>query len=299
MQYNTRLYCAEAGVRSLLSNMSPCPLTNASCVTGSDATGNASVTNAVDQVALMAFPGLVPSDTSTLSDPPIAAPNANLDYDCSSSSPKTTSYNNNPGYLILPLGSNYRTSNSSTSLNTSSSIVSAMGGKSSCNGMSAPGGQGTFYAGAIASAQSYLLANAEPNVPNAIVFLSDGNAGNGKMGGSATSYPNSNQCQQAVTAANTAKAAGVNIYSIAYGAQSSGCPGETITPCQTMERISGASSNFNYPSTGSPYFFSDYTASGGTSSCVSASYPSNNLKDIFSQIGVQLSTARLLPNNTP
>jgi hypothetical protein len=265
-----------------------------------DTNGNANVTNAVDQVGLMVFPGLTPSETSTLSSPPVAAPTASNDYACPTSNPSITSYNNNPGYLVLSMGSNYRTSNTSTTLNSSSDMATAVGaGK--CNGAQAPGGEGTFYAGVIAAAQSYLLAQSAPNVPNAIVLISDGSAGNGKMGGSTTSYSATDQCHQAIAAANAAKAAGINIYAVAYGAESSGCQGDSpaITPCQTMEQISGPSSNGTNPVTGSPYFFSDYTATGGTNSCVAASYPTSNLKLIFTQISDELGIARLLPNNTP
>jgi hypothetical protein len=102
---------------------------------------------------------------------------------------------------------------------------------------------------------------------------------------------NANACHQAITAAQNAKNAGTTVYSVAYGATSSGCTTDTspsITPCQTMQQMASSSQNF----------FSDYTATGGSSSCVSASRPTSSLNQIFKQIGGDLTVARLLPNNT-
>ena len=45
-------------------------------------------------------------------------------------------------------------------------------------------------------------------------------------------------------------------------------------------------------------FYSDYTAKGGTNSCISAATPTSNLNDIFKAIGQSLTVARLIPNNT-
>ena len=46
------------------------------------------------------------------------------------------------------------------------------------------------------------------------------------------------------------------------------------------------------------YFFSDYTAAGGTSSCISASQPVSGLNQIFKVIVTDLSSVKLIPNNT-
>ena len=115
------------------------------------------------------------------------------------------------------------------------------------------------------------------------------------MPGASTSsgtYPSTlQQCHQAVTAAAAAAAAGTRVYSVAYGAEASGCSTDTspaITPCATMQ---GIASN-------SEYFFSDYTATGGSSSCVSASQPITGLNQIFTTILVDLSSVKLIPNNT-
>jgi 3D (Asp-Asp-Asp) domain-containing protein len=98
------------------------------------------------------------------------------------------------------------------------------------------------------------------------------------------------QCHQAITAAAAAAAAGTRVYAVAYGAEASGCSTDTpaITPCQTMQQIASAPA----------YFFSDYTATGGSSSCISASQPVTSLNQIFQTIAVDLGVVKLIPNNT-
>jgi Putative Tad-like Flp pilus-assembly/von Willebrand factor type A domain len=292
----TREQCAIYGVRILLSGLDPCPSTTPSCVAGDgDTKGNGNVTGAVDEVGLMVFPGLTPTETSTLSNPPVAAPTASDDYTCPTSNPAITSYNNNPGYMILPLGSNYRLSNSSSTLNSSADVVIATGG-GSCNGLSAPGGEGTFYAGVIAAAQSYLTnsANSRPNTKNVMILLSDGdaNASSSQMAGKATSYSATAECQQAVTAATNAKNAGILIYSVAYGAETTGCTaGDTLSPCQTMEDIAST------PTT--TYFFSDYNQSGTGHDMTCKGRDTTNLDQIFTDIASDLTTSRLIQNQSP
>jgi hypothetical protein len=46
-------------------------------------------------------------------------------------------------------------------------------------------------------------------------------------------------------------------------------------------------------------FFSDYTATGGSSNCVSASRPTTNLNQIFTEVAGDFTTPRLIPNDTP
>ena len=278
----SRISCALSGVRTLLGTLSPCPLGQTSCgaATGETPTAGANVTNPVDEVGLMVFPGL----TSTSQ-----VPN---DYTCPTSNPAITSYNNSPVYQIIALSSDYRASDAANSLNTSSDVVIAAGG-GGCNGVGAPGGEGTFYAGVIDAAQAQLVASARPNTKNVMIILSDGDATSSpsQMAGTATHYASTQECHQAITSARNAAAAGTAVYAVAYGAEASGCPTDTspaITPCQTMQQIASSPSNF----------FSDYTATGGDSSCVSASRPTSNLNEIFTQIAEDLTVARLVPNNT-
>jgi hypothetical protein len=196
--------------------------------------------------------------------------------------------------------SDYRLADTSSSLNPASDIVMEAGGKSGCTPMSAPGGEGTYYAGAIYAAQAALVAEktANPGSQNVMVIISDGDAGttdSGALPGASTSsgtYPSTKQqCAQAVTAAKAAVTAGTRVVTVAYGAESSGCGQDTsptITPCETMQDMADSSQDF----------YSDYTATGGTSSCVSASQPTTSMSQIFTDIATSLSVPRLIPNNT-
>ncbi len=283
---STRISCALAGIRVLLSTLSPCAagLTSCGTATSETATVGANVPNPVDEVGLFVFPGL----TSTSQ-----VPN---DYACPAKSPTITTYNNSPLYQIIALSSNYRTSDTAA-LNASADLVIATGGGCS-NGVAAPGGEGTFYAGVIDSAQANLVANARPNTKNVMILISDGAANATSSEGMkypttapSWKYPLANQCQQAVTRAQAAAAAGTIIYSVAYGAEAgtNQCndTSPTMTPCETMEGIASSPENF----------FSDYTAKGSDSSCISASSPTSNLNQIFTEIAQDLTISRLVPNN--
>lgn len=46
------------------------------------------------------------------------------------------------------------------------------------------------------------------------------------------------------------------------------------------------------------YFFSDYTASQGSGTCISAAQPTSSLNQIFTQIAGDMTVGRLIPNNT-
>jgi Flp pilus assembly protein TadG len=268
----TRLACALAGVQTLLNGLWPCPQNLANC----GAVTNGNVANPLDEVGLMAFPGL----TSTSE--------AHYDYSCSGTQPNTASYAASPVYQIVPLSSDYRTSVAATTLNTSSNLVIAAG--AGCGvGLQAVGGFGTYYADAITAAQNTLVANARPNAQNVIILLSDGdaNASDSNM----TAAAEDNQCQAAITAADAAADAGTWVYSVAYGAStdaSSSCSTDSpaISACSAMQQIASDPTKF----------FSDTT--GGSSTCTSAANSITQLNQIFQNIGIDATTARLLPNNT-
>ena len=85
-------------------------------------------------------------------------------------------------YQITPFMEDYNsTSGTTTSLNTDSVLVQAVGGETGCGGIapsSFDGNLGTYYAGAIYAAQAALLkeqAN-HPNSTNVMIILGDGNA---------------------------------------------------------------------------------------------------------------------------
>ena len=177
--------CAQYGIQQLLNQLSPCAQSLANC--GPFTSGNTA--NPVDMVGLMVFPGLCSTTLSGSSCPTASSltltpsPYASDDYGCPTTAPTTTTYNNNPAYLVLPLQSDYRTSDLASALNggtSGSNLVKAVGaGVGTCPGVTTPGGQGTFYAGAIAEAQSYLTSSgvARTNAQNVMILLSDGNAG--------------------------------------------------------------------------------------------------------------------------
>src|SRR4029077_1719399 len=82
------------------------------------------------------------------------------------------------------------------------------------------GGQGSYGAEVITKAQATLAATTN-NATNVIIFLSDGDYGATQTNLSGQSSKVANQCAQAVTAAQTATAAGTQVFSVAYGASTS------------------------------------------------------------------------------
>ena len=294
--HNTRISCALSGVQVLLNSLSPCAQILTSC--GAATGGN--VSNSVDRVTLMTFP-------------PVTTLSLGHDLDCLGTLITTAAYTNplplTATYQVVNFSSDYRTSDTAGSLNTSSNLVKAVKGPSGTPCMEARGGYGTYLAQAITAAQAALVAEktAFPTSQNVLIVLSDGDSNAsctiavagictvGQMpGGSTTSgtYMSTlQQCHQAVTAATAATNAGIRVYTVAYGAAASGCITDTapaITPCQTMERMASSPG----------YFFSDYTATGGSSSCISASQPVTNLNQIFQVIAGDLTVSKLIPNGT-
>ncbi|WP_322049943.1 pilus assembly protein TadG-related protein [Paraburkholderia bannensis] len=262
----TRLACAEAGALQLLTGLSL----------------------AGDNVGLMVFPPISPSSSG-------------YSFSCSSTEPGVVSTGqngysavgvsgSNATYQISPLGGGYL---SGGALSTSSGVVQALGGASSkCGGISAPGGLGTFYAQAIASANAALTSFSQSQNPagkNAIVLLSDGIAtasttqlGNvfGQSGGS--KYVYGSECQAAINTAATAKSSGTTIYTVAYlggeGASAPSCSdgSDALTACGTMQTIASNQSDF----------YSD--------TCTNAS-STQSLNQIFAGIAYSLTKARLIP----
>jgi Flp pilus assembly protein TadG len=212
-----------------------------------------------------------------------------------------------PLYQIVGFGNDYRTSDTASSLNSSSNIVKITG--SGCLGT--PGGLGTYYADAISAAQSALVAEQAARVAaggqggtNVIVLLTDGNASSSstQMGPLKST---SNECQAAVTAAQTAAAAGTKVYTVYYDDNGTGstCPNDTGSytgaapdgACYTLQQLA------NSPGTTTGTYVNDpakfYSTDATSSPC-----PSNNnyssIISIFQNIATSLETARLIPNNT-
>ena len=305
----SRLNCALSGVQVMLQDLSPCAASMTTCTFSSGGVA----TNPVDQVAIFTFPNVTVG----------TAANA---YNCTGTNPTIPVYSfpsatgktyapsgsSTATYQVTPFLSNYRNSDTATSLNTSSYLATATGAKSGCPGMQDPGGDGTFYAGVIYAAQAALTAQAAADGnPNIMIILSDGDAtaSSSRMAsGTLDSTPvalNGNgtypsyvdECGQAIIAAKAATAAGTHVYTVAYGSGASGCATDTttaagykgVTPCQTMQDMASAPQ----------YFFSDYNQSGSGSTCQSASQPTTNINQIFGQIANDLTVARLIPDSTP
>jgi Flp pilus assembly protein TadG len=255
-----------------------------------------------------------------------------------------------PTYQVVGFSTNYRTSNTATSLNSSSALVKAAGGVSGCGGMlpsNFDGDYGTYYAGALYAAQAALLAEQanNPGSKNVMIILGDGNstapASNGSpdsnspgmpstsaqatqsltsnsytlpssylLATSNGSYPSWNgECGQAVDAATYAQnysGSSTLIYTIAYGAStssnSSNCASDVnagnhqgISPCQTLQQMSTGWSSGTQTN-----FYSDYYAPGGDSGCQAADKNNQvtSLNSIFTAIWIDLTSVRLIPNNT-
>jgi hypothetical protein len=307
----SRLACALSGIQVFLHDLNPCGASAATCGAVTTTTSNnlptSSVANPVDNVSLFVFPnvteGTIPNDFDCSSSNPTIKPDTFPTPGAGSYVPGNPMTTSTPTYQIVGFSSDYRASDTSTTLSTSSNFVEAVNGKTGCTGIQAPGGESTYYAGAIYAAQSALVAEkaAFPGSQNVMIIISDGDAeasstqlATGTTGYSATSgiYPSvKQQCHQGVTAAQAATAAGTKVYTVAYGAASSGCSTDTsptITPCAAMLAMASAPQDF----------YSDYTASANSGNCISASQPTSSLSQIFTDIAGDFTVARLIPNGT-
>jgi hypothetical protein len=334
----TKAQCAEEGAQILLSQFSPCLPGLKDCGTAT----NGNVDNPVDEVSLFTFPAytagtqLAYSQTcnaTQTSSQPWPYPLIKYPDDKNFASmahtnphmPAIAAANLNTlisQYQVVPLTSNYRSSDSPASGTdpltiansgvdaNNPSIVNAIGGNSyfgggSCTGTYVcaqyttaghPGCVSTYFAGALFTAQAYLAANARPNATNVIILLSDGDANGGMMGAGSThltgngNYPDSSrQCRQAIDVATAAKAAGTKVYTVGYGVSSGGCATDTgLSACSTLRSIASADSKFFVDT-------SSVKCAGATS--VTMNGKTNSLSAIFTAIAGDLTLPRLVPNN--
>jgi len=167
----SQIACALLGAQTLLTELNPCS-SGLTCTPGS---------KPVNTVSLFVFPSVLGTTASK-------------DYICPTKNPTIEPYtfqnttagapNLNPpatyAYQITNWATDYRTTIGATTLNPSSDIVIAVGdsGVGGCNGISSPGGYGTYYAQAIYAAQGALVAEQalNPNSSNVMIILSDGDA---------------------------------------------------------------------------------------------------------------------------
>ncbi len=205
-----------------------------------------------------------------------------------------------PIYQIIPLSSDYRTSDTAATLNAGSDLVGCL------TSLGTPGGFGTFYADAITIAQQNLEADARPNTRNVIILLSDGEANAVSKSGTVNMVsqgPNwatttaSNECKAAVTAAQAAASAGTWVYAVSYGSSNTtGCTtdsGAYANPCYVMSQIANAPGATAGTYVNDPTKFYADDANG----CESTAHPSiTALTAIFQNLAYSLTNPRLLPN---
>lgn len=312
----SRITCALQGVQTLLNDLYPCGV-GQTC---------SSSTTYVDSVSLFAFPAMTSATVKN-------------DWTCPTSNPSIVPYTfpNTTTNLTLPAGdtyqvvgfvNDYKTSDLASSLNGSSDAVIAAGGKSGCNGVKAPGGEGTYYAQVIYAAQAALAAQQTANAgsKNALIILTDGDATasgssgqikatTGMLNGTGTSstnpsgyhsyaYPSAlGECGQAVLAAQAAATAGTTVYTIGYGSPTSGSCTTDATYSASVTTNGGtwspgkqACAAIAAMASAQVNFYSD-----DGSGC-QATAPSNQsltkLTAIFRAITDNLSTPRLIPNSS-
>jgi Flp pilus assembly protein TadG len=162
------------------------------------------------QVGMVAFPPVQTTTTSVCSSPYNSLNRGFDGYDLPTR-----------GYLTDQITANYK---SGSSLDPTSGLVlhTKTGNSSAC----IRAGGNTSYSEALRQAQSELLAHGRVNVPDYIVFLTDGEANIGSVypksnGSPDPVYPPGNAddlqpCHTAVNVANAYKQAGTTIYSIGY-----------------------------------------------------------------------------------
>ncbi len=306
----TQMKCAVTGLQVLLQHLDPCGTSQPTCTVTA---GNSA--NSVARVSLFAFPQVDYPTVGNDSNCNGSLPNADV-YTFPSA--VATSYN--PGvsnssttYRILDFLSDYRISDTATSLYSSSFLTVAAGGSNGCTGMQPPnyaGYVGTYYAATMYAAEAALIQErtANPGSENVMIILGDGDANaphyNPPQGGSGSitvmASPATNnglypswvgECGQAITAAKYASSLGTTVYTVAYGAPSSGgCTTDTnagaypnIQPCNELSAMA----------TNSWDFFSDYKQTGAQTSCVAAQ-AEVSLSSIFLQIAGDLTEARLV-----
>jgi hypothetical protein len=336
-----RIVCAEQGVQVLLQALSPCntalgcgAVTNGIAANALDQVAIFTFPNVTT--------GTANDDYNCGGNNPNIPAYSLPSYNATTYPPNASGASSSTAtYQITPFLSDYKSGDTGSTLETGSDLsmatgagVSTSGGN--CSGMQAPGGDGTYYAGVIYAAQAALTAqaatemaaNANANPQNIMIILTDGeaNAKSSKMAttdaagnaistantfpatGGATSYATNypsiyDQCQQAVAAANYAKAQNTLVYSVAYGSESSGCTTDTsgpqanITPCQVMSEMASPNTSNTNGTVQTVYFYSDYKQSGSGSTCVSLAAPVANLDSIFGAIAGNLLTVRLVPES--
>jgi Flp pilus assembly protein TadG len=316
----TQESCALQGVQTMLGLMYP-------CASGTTCTSSSTP---VDSVSLFVFPAVTSGTTTTGNGTnandytcgasvPVPSPYTFQNVTTGTLANGLLNLPSTLTYQITPFSHDYRTTDATTTLNPSSLTTIAAGGKSGCTGIQAKGGEGTYYAQVIYAAQAALIAQqaANPGTQNAMIILGDGNmnasgssgeikATTGTLNGTGSgsnknsyAYPSAvGQCGQAILATaaaavtpNANGANGTRVYTVGYGAPTSGCTTDAtysaykgISPCTTLQDMASSPG----------YFYSD--DGDGCKSPNQLNF--TNLKQIFTAITRTFSTPRLVPNGT-
>jgi Flp pilus assembly protein TadG len=327
MQCNgTQLTCAKGGIQALLNDLYPCGL-GQTC---------ASSTTYVDSVSLFVFPAVTSGTVYKDSTCGVGSPTA-VAYTFPDP-PSNTTLPSSDTYLVVTWSNDYKTTDSSTALNTSSHMVIAAGG-GGCSGVSTRF-EWTYYPQAIDAAQAALLVQqaANPGSQNAMIILGDGDlnacasnanttagacnttpisliASEGTLNGTGTiasnpsgyesyAYPSAlGECGQAVLEAQAATAAGTKVYTIGYGSPTTGSCVTDKTYSASMTATGGTwgpgKQGCDALAAMASAAVNFYSDDG--SGC-EASAPSNQnitkLTAIFRAITSNLSTPRLIPSGT-
>lgn len=276
----TKFQCALLGVQNFLAKLSP----------------------SVDYIGIEVFPGV--TTASAPYDVNCSGTVSPVEYGSSKFNAPATATYTIVGLSTCTTGSSgncYRTSNSATSLNSSSSIVKSVGTSSTTGCMKIVGGEGTYYADAINQAQSNLaafktsLGASGVNTQNVMILWSDGDATASSSSGQIVASKGTNECHAAITAAQNATAAGTWVYTVGTApiTGSGGCTTDTganaITPYCTLLEMASKLSNFH----------SDTAPPSGA--CPNGDYgppASSDSAAIFTSLGAALGSVRLIPNGT-
>ena len=250
----SQIVCAVAGLEVMLQNMDPCAQ-NTSCT---------SSTPYVDDVALFVFPAAAYSGTGNYKPNYCGTGGSTVPYNfvnvssASQNLAMETSGSDAGEYEIIPFNDTYKTSDTSA-LAVASALAQAVGySGTGCTGLSAPGGQGTYYAQVInyAQAQLALQKSANPGSKNVMIILSDGDAtacnaqANSAAGGNASRNGNKSQiiaqnCP-ALTSSGACTSATANTGTVSC--PTGGCTGTPLNGTGTATTNSAGYQSPAYPS---------------------------------------------------
>ena len=238
-----------------------------------------------------------------------------------------------PYYTVVPLSSDYKTSDTNGLNGGTSDAVKAVDwadgagcpAQSNKYGLESPyGPYDTYFASAISPAQANLsaLANPRASMQSAIILLSDGDATAlwSTTGGQMDFTPSTpqrfsqNECHQAIVAganaAQTANSAGLTtwVYSIAYASSTwawrssrpnSSCKTDTSAYGGNNSGLTGCSTMQQIASDPNKFYNDQGAPSDGSPPCnVSVHTSLKDLSQIFSAIAGDFYTTQLLPWGT-